>query len=273
VPTFGYVAESGARDGERLSLMVMDSTRRFSDRVADYVRFRPGYPAALLEWLRAAHGLSAAWTVADVGAGTGIAARLFLEAGHQVVAVEPNAAMRGAAVAALGKNPRFRAVAATAEATSLLGASVDLVLAAQAFHWFEPDEVRREWARILRPGGLALVVWNSRLTAGTRFLEGYEQLLRTHATDYAVVAERYAGEESMRRFFGAGFREARRFENRQILDLEGLQGRLLSSSYAPRSGQAGHAKMLEALVRLFESTAVGGHVTLEYQTEAYLGTL
>jgi SAM-dependent methyltransferase len=251
----------------------LDSTGRFSDRVADYVRFRPTYPRALVEWLREDHGVTPSWMVADVGAGTGISARLFLEAGHEVIAVEPNAAMRTAAVEALGGSPRFRAVDAPAEATTLPGASVDLVVAAQAFHWFQPEAVRREWARILRPGRLALVVWNSRRTGGTPFLDGYEQLLREHSTDYAAVAERYADEATMRRWFGAGFREARSFENQQVLDLDGLRGRLLSSSYAPRPGHPGHEPMLEALGRLFERTAVDGHVIVEYETRGYVGTL
>lgn len=250
----------------------LDPTTRFTDRVADYVRFRPGYPPALLAWLRTEHGIGPAWRVADVGAGTGLSARPFLEAGHEVTAVEPNAAMRAAAQAALGASPRFRAVDATAERTGLGDAAVDLVVAAQAFHWFDPEAIHREWRRILRPGGLALVLWNSRRTGGTPFLAGYEALLRAHAADYAAVERRYPDEAAMRRWFGAGLRDARSFENRQVLDLEGLRGRLLSSSYAPRPDQPGHAPMLEALRQLFERTAEGGLVTIEYETRAYLGS-
>jgi SAM-dependent methyltransferase len=252
---------------------VTDATRRFTDRVEDYVRFRPGYPAALLAWLRAAHGVTPAWAVADVGAGTGISTRLFLEAGHRVVAVEPNAAMRAAAVAQLSGLPGFSATGGTAEATGLPGASVDLVSAAQAFHWFDAEAVRREWRRVLRPGGLVAVYWNSRRVGGTPFLDGYEVLLRRFATDYVAVAERYADEPAMRRWFGVGFAGAARFDNRQRLDLAGLRGRLLSSSYAPRADDPRHAPMLAALEALFEATAAGGAVDLDYDTRVYVGRL
>jgi len=252
-------------------LASLDPTGRFTDRVKDYVRARPGYPAALLEWLGGLHRVGSPWLVVDAGAGTGISSRLFLEVGHAVVAVEPNAAMRAASVEALGENPRFRAVEGTAEATSLGDASADLVVAAQAFHWFDPEAVRLEWRRILRPYGLALVVFNARRTAGTAFLAGYEELLRRYSTDYAAVAERYPEPDRMRAFFGPGFRAAQSFENRQVLDLDALRARLLSSSYTPAPGRPGHEAMLHALVRLFDRTADGGRVTLEYETRAYLG--
>jgi SAM-dependent methyltransferase len=248
-----------------------DPTRRFTDRVDDYVRTRPSYPPALLDWLRAAHGVTPAWTVADVGAGTGISAGMFLAAGHPVIAVEPNAAMRAAADAALGARPGYRSVPGRAEATGLEGGSVDLVSAAQAFHWFDPEAIHQEWRRILRPAGLVLVCWNARRTGGTPFLEGYEQVLRAHATDYGAVAERYRSSEQMRRWFGEGFLGQARLENHQALDRDGLRGRLLSSSYAPRPGQPGHAPMLAAIDRLFAETAVAGRVTVEYDVRAYVG--
>lgn len=250
-----------------------DPTGRFSDRAGDYARSRPGYPPELLAWLRADHGVERSWVVADVGAGTGISARLFLEAGHAVLAVEPNAAMRAEAEAALGGHPGFRSVAASAEATGLPDAGVDLVVAAQAFHWFDRAAVRREWARILRPGGLALLVWNARRAGGTPFLEGYERLLRAHSREYLRVAELWPDAAEVARWFGGGLRGSRAFENRQPLDLAGLRGRLLSSSYAPPPGDPAFAPMMEELRRLFEASAEGGRVALEYETRAYVGAL
>lgn len=250
-----------------------DSTERFSDRVADYVRYRPDYPPALLDWLHGEQGVTPDCQVADVGAGTGISAKLFLDAGHDVTAVEPNAPMREAAVAWLGDNPRFRAVDGTSDATTLPDASVGLVTVAQAFHWFDPASTRREFARILRPGGLAAIFWNSRRLTGTPFLEGYEALLRRYGTDYASVAERYADDDTMRAWFGAGWRGTARFEHRQLLDFDGLRGRLLSSSYAPKPGHPQHEPMLAALRELYDRCRQGGRISFEYDTRIIAGTL
>jgi SAM-dependent methyltransferase len=248
------------------------STTRFSNRVADYVRYRPGYPPQLLTWLHQ-QGIDPHWTVAEIGAGTGISSKMFLDAGHPVVAVEPNAAMRQAAVDWLGGHPGFSAVDGRAEATGLADASVDLVSAAQAFHWFDPQAVRPEWRRILRPGGRVAIFWNSRRLSGSAFLEGYEQLLRDYGTDYRSVAERYGDDACMRDWFGSGFLAQASFPHVQQLDLEQLRGRLLSSSYAPRPGHRAHEPMIQALERLFQASAVNGRVGFAYDSRVFLGEL
>lgn len=251
-----------------------DSTERFSSRVADYVRYRPDYPPALLDWLHRDIGMPTETLVADIGAGTGISTRLFLASGHPVIAVEPNAAMRAAAEQWLAPDYlRLKLVDGTAEATTLADHSVGLVAAAQAFHWFDTTAVRTEWARILHPGGLALVFWNSRLLDASPFLVGYEQLLLEFGTDYTQVAERYQDDDAMRAWFGPGLRGMASFPNVQRMDLDGLRGRLLSSSYAPQAGHPRHAPMLEALQQLFDAHAVDGKVAFEYHTRAFVGTL
>ena len=244
-----------------------DSTERFSSRVADYVRYRPDYPAALMDWLHGPMAVPASARVADIGAGTGISSRAFLAAGHPVLAVEPNAAMRAAAEQWLAPQyPQFRAVDGRAEATGLVGA-------AQAFHWFDTVAVRAEWQRILRPGGMALVYWNSRLLDASPFLIGYEQLLLDYGTDYTAVAERYQDDATMQAWFGPGLRGMIELPNVQHLDFDALRGRLLSSSYAPQPGHPRHAPMLAALQDLFNAHAVDGQVAFEYRTRAFLGTL
>ena len=250
------------------------SAARFSNRVQDYVRYRPGYPPALLQWLHEVQGVAADARVADIGAGTGISSQMLLAAGHPVIAVEPNAAMRTAAERWLAVDgAAFRAVPGTAEATGLPDASIDLISAAQAFHWFDTQAIRPEWQRILSPGGRVLVYWNSRLLDGSPFLRGYEQLLLDHGTDYSAVAERYQSDDDMRAWFGGGLQAIGSFPNVQLLDYHALQGRLLSSSYAPVAGDPAHAPMLAALRALFDAEAIDGQVAFEYQTRAFLGTL
>jgi ubiquinone/menaquinone biosynthesis C-methylase UbiE len=251
-----------------------DATERFSNRVADYVRYRPDYPPALLDWLHRHIGVPTETLVADIGAGTGISTRLFLASGHPVIAVEPNAAMRHAAETWLSPEYlRLKLVDGTAEATTLADDSVGLVSAAQAFHWFDMDAVRREWQRILHPGGLALVFWNSRLLDSSPFLIGYEQLLLEFGTDYTQVAERYQDDATMQAWFGEGLRGMASFPNVQHMDADGLRGRLLSSSYAPPPEHPRHAPMLAALQQLFDAHAVDGRIAFEYQTRAFVGTL
>jgi ubiquinone/menaquinone biosynthesis C-methylase UbiE len=249
----------------------LHSTARFSDRVDDYVRYRPDYPAALIEWLQREQGVDAGWRVADVGAGTGISSKMFLDAGYRVTAVEPNAPMRAAAERWLQAYENFDAIDGRADATGLPDASVDLVIVAQAFHWFDEETTRREFARILRPRGLAAIWWNSRRLTGTPFLEGYEALLQKFSTDYASVAERYTDDARMRAWFGAGFRGSASFEHAQRLDFEALRGRLMSSSYAPQAGHPQHEPMRRALRKLFDNCAEHGTVSFDYDTRIFAG--
>ncbi|MDR2016539.1 MAG: class I SAM-dependent methyltransferase, partial [Burkholderiales bacterium] len=211
--------------------------------------------------------------VADIGAGTGISTKLLLDAGHPVVAVEPNDAMRQAADQWLSGYPGYSSVAATAEQTTLPDADVELIVAAQAFHWFDRDQVRREFTRILRPGGLVALFWNSRLPDGSDFLRGYETLLQTYGVDYSAVAERYSDDADMQRWFGSGLRHIGHFHYAQKLDFDGLRGRMLSSSYTPNAGHPNHGAALRALKFLFDATARQGIVDFEYDTRIYVGMM
>lgn len=249
----------------------MRSTERFTGRVEAYARHRPSYPAELLGVLGELGGLRPEHLIVDLGSGTGILTRLFLEHGNTVHAVEPNRAMRAAAEEALGGEPGFRSVAGTAEDTSLPEGVADWVVAGQAFHWFDPEETRREARRILRPGGMTAFTWNRRRAEGTPFRESYEAFLRTWGTDYLEVKARWDVEGALMRFFGEGGWEVRELENAQVLDREGLKGRLLSSSYVPGVGHPRHEAMLEALDRLFEEHAEEGTLRMEYVTRVVVG--
>jgi len=256
-----------------------DSKERFSNRVEDYVRYRPGYPRAVLDVLREACGLAAESVVVDVGSGTGLLTQLFLENDNVVYGVEPNAAMRDAGEQFLASYKHFCSVAGSAEATTLPDACADLIVSGQAFHWFEPNATRAEFARILRqarPGGQAgwvAVMWNERVSDRTAFQREYATLLREYCDDYAKVAETYPQYARMKDFFGSGAGGERLLPNEQVFDFEGLRGRLLSSSYAPREGHPKHEPMLAALREIFDRHAEDGRVRFEYRTHVYYGRL
>ena len=243
---------------------------RFDSRVANYAAYRPGYPREMIAFLRDELGLRSDSVVADVGSGTGILSEMLLSEGCRVFAVEPNGAMREAAEEALGHHANFASVAGTAEATTLGDASVDLVTAAQAFHWFDVEKARAEVRRILKPEGWAVVVWNNRRTDSTAFLRDYESLLRRFGTDYAQVAATYGNENSLRKFFTSGYRR-KRFDNFQLFDFDGLRGRMLSASYVPLAGHPSHEPMLAELRRVFDAHRQGGQVRIEYDTDVYYG--
>jgi SAM-dependent methyltransferase len=246
-----------------------NATSRFSDRVENYICYRPGYPIEVLLALSSECGLSPEHVV-DVASGTGIWTRLLLENGNTVYAVEPNVDMRAAGERLLSGFSRFTSVAGSAEATTLPDHSVDFVTAAQAAHWFDRKRSREEFVRILKPGGWLVLLWNERLTDSTSFLSDYEQLLLTYGTDYEEVRHERTT-DAVNEFFDPAPFEKRDFAMRQEFDYAGLEGRLLSSSYAPGPGHPKHDPMLRELRRLFELHATGGRVAFDYTTRLYCG--
>lgn len=251
-----------------------DSTQRFSDRVENYLKYRPGYPAAILDLLQNNCGLTPDSIVADIGSGTGLLSQLFLQNGNCVIGVEPNREMRQASRPLLHSFPNFSAVAATAEESTLVESSIDFIVAGQAFHWFDPARARQEFVRILKPEGWTLLVWNDRRTQAYPFLEAYELLLVQYGTHYTQVQRhgRNIEEKEIADFFAGKFRQAT-FPNRQTFDWQGLKGRMLSSSYTPPPEHPAYAPMLEELRSLFRQHNRNGLVNFEYDTQAYYGQL
>ena len=273
----------------------MKSTERFSDRVEDYVKYRPHYPVGVLAFLAEVYGFASSWDVADIGSGTGISTELFLGNGNRVYAVEPNAEMRGKAeellagyahggrkaAGAVAGGPGvagvevrrgiFVSVDGTAEATGLAAGSVRLVVAGQAFHWFDAVKSRAEFVRILTPGGVVVLIWNERL-ADTAFEAAYDALIMEHGKDYKTTNHRNIADLQIGDFYQPASYVLKAFPNEQWFDFEGLKGRLLSSSYMPNSGP-GYAPMIRDLQQLFDKYQQGGRVRVGYETKVYSGVL
>lgn len=251
----------------------LNSKQRFSTRVEDYVKYRPDYPRSVVSQLSGLIGLTPAWVLADVGCGTGISCRMFLEHGNTVFGVEPNPDMRQAAGQEFAAETKFHPVDGSAEATTLPDQSIDLVIAAQAFHWFDRAAFARECRRILRRGvgGYVAVLWNQRLTESDPFAIEYDALLHRHGTDYKEVAHRTPmSVEAFEQLFGVPFQRIS-LPNHQEFDLAGLLGRVRSSSYTPLPGQPGHAELFAGLSDLFNRHADHGRVRFNYETELFYG--
>lgn len=250
-----------------------DSTERFTDRAGDYAAARPGYPAAIATTLIAGLKLPPQAVVADIGSGTGLSCEPFLRAGLTVIGVEPNEAMRAEGDKQLAQFSRFRSVAGTAEATTLPSASVDLLIAAQAFHWFDIEPARCEALRILRRPPLAALIWNDRVGTGSAFAEGYEQLLLDFGIEYTKIRHRHAHEDSVAAFFGHREFGMASFPNPTVLDYSTLLARLNSASYVPKPDHPNYAPMIERLRQLFDAAQRDGRVTMDYVTRVFSGAL
>jgi SAM-dependent methyltransferase len=251
---------------------VSQPTERFSSRVENYIRYRPGYPSPLLDLLRSDCGLTQQSVIADIGSGTGKLTELLLNNGNKVFGVEPNEAMRLAGEQLLRNYPRFVSVAGSAESTTLPTASIDIATAAQAFHWFQPEKARSECARLLKPSGWAVLIWNDRQLQTTPFLRDYEQFLLDFGTDYNEVRHDKA-EAAIQAFFAPNKFSFASFPNRQIFDYDGLRGRVLSSSYTPEPDHPTFAPMLRRLEELFQTHATDGQISFDYETKVFYGQL
>jgi ubiquinone/menaquinone biosynthesis C-methylase UbiE len=247
-----------------------DPVNRFSNRAENYALYRPGYPAEVISVLEADCGLTKDSIIADVGSGTGLLTELFLKNGNLVYAVEPNEAMREFAERAFGSMKNFVSVDASAESSTLAERSVNFVIAAQAFHWFNLPKAKREFARILKPGGWIVLIWNERRLDSTPFLQQYEALLLRYGTDYQKVRHENITEEIATFFLPESF-QLKTLENAQHFNFEALKGRLLSSSYTPEATHPNFEPMLRELESVFANNNKEGIVTIEYETRIYYG--
>ena len=251
----------------------MEPTERFGDRAAVYSHGRPTYPDSIVAHLREAGALPTDGVVIDIGVGTGLSAEPFLRAGHSVIGIEPNTAMRAVGDERLAHYGRYLSVSGRAEDTTLEARCAHLVVAGQAFHWFDPARAGREARRILVAGGWAALIWNDRPATGTPFLEGYEALLKQYGIDYEQVSHRHVDEDAINRYFAPIRPQTAHFDNSRTLSGDELAALVGSASYMPPPGHPSHAAMSAALVRLFDTHAVAGRVAMRYRTRMHYGPL
>lgn len=250
----------------------LDNTQRFSDRVDNYVRFRPHYPAAIIPFLQKAIGLASHWVMADIGCGTGISSELFVGHGNKVLGVEPNGPMRQAAVDHFKHLVNFTAVDGTAEATTLPNGTIDLIIAAQAFHWFDLPVTKAEFKRIGKPNAFTILIRNERL-ADTPFMQQYAELLQNYATDHSSLNSHDKFLDRAKALFEPATFQIENFANEQTLSFEDLKGRLLSSSYAPLPSHPRYDAMVTDLKHLFDTHQQNGKIPFGYRCQICYGQL
>ncbi len=250
-------------------------TERFGNRVTHYMQHRPVYPEAVLDHLEDEGVIGIGIDVAELGSGTGIFARQVMGRGSQVWAVEPNSSMRGVAEAKAGRRNQFHSVVGTAEETSLPDGTVDNIVAAQAFHWFDAEATREESLRIARDNPKAGLVWNTRRSEGNDFLEALQAFIEEWSIDYdEVTRDREDAEASYTTFFGGDHWERWSCDHEQTLEWQGFRGRVLSMSYIPLPDQHDGAEgIVEALRELFDEHEQDDAVTIEYDTVAITAEL
>ncbi len=247
------------------------NTEKFSGKANIYEKYRPEYPKAFIEYLYNNAGFDQSSSIADVGAGTGILTRQLLEKGSRVFGVEPNDDMRKMAETKLAGFINFSLVNGTAENTQLAGQSIDFVTVAQAFHWFDALAFKKECARILKPEGVVVLVWNSRV-AGSELVMENAEICKKYCPDFTGFSGGMEEKPSdLSIFFKDGLYETKHFDNKISYDLEGFIGRNLSASYAPNEKETNYVKFVNAITSLFDRYSVGGKVAVPNITRCYSG--
>lgn len=248
------------------------STSRFSNRVENYIKYRPSYPAELVSYFLNEGILKPGYIIDDIGSGTGISSEIFLKEGYRVIGVEPNKDMRKAAERLLAGYKNFESVNGTAEETTLAGNSIDLIICAQAFHWFDTEKSREEFKRIIKPDRYTSLIWNSR-RFDTPFLKDYEELLQQFGTDYNEIKHNNITDDVIKNFFQNNEVKFAEFDYVQKFDFSGLKGRLLSSSYVPDEKDSKTISMLADLQKVFDKHQVDNKIDFAYKTKIYSSIL
>lgn len=247
-----------------------DNTKRFSNRVDDYVKYRPSYPNEITKYiLSEKFNLTNTSVAADVGSGTGIFTEILLKSINTVYSVEPNDEMRNEAEKRLGKFSGYFSVSGSAESTNLKSCSIDFITVAQAFHWFDLGKTKEEFKRILKSNATIFLIWNKR-RIDTDFLDEYEKIIQAKIPEYKEVNHHNITQDILKQFLDKDFSRTE-FKYNQAFDFEGVIGRLRSSSYCPKPGTKLYTEIEGEMKRNFDRNSINGKASFNYDTEVYSG--
>jgi len=247
-----------------------DNTNRFSDKSENYAKYRPGYPVRILQFLKD-YNFCDKSIIADIGSGTGILTKIFLENGNNVYAVEPNEKMREKANSLLNKFKNYFPINGTAENTTLPNNSVDFIVVGTAFHWFDATRALNEFRRILIENGVLVLIWNDRKT-DTLFLTEYETILKTFSKEYQGGTRRNISDDVIEKYFRKDFKKIT-LENNQEFSFDELIGRFSSSSYSPKEGTSEYNDSYNLLKRIFDQYKINNKVLFKYDTNIFIGRI
>ena len=250
-----------------------NSTKRFSERVENYLKYRPDYPSFLIKVLENELNFKKDFILADIGSGTGILSKLFLDYGNQVFCVEPNNEMRSAADNILSEYANYQSINGTAEETTLETDSIDLIVAGQSYHWFNNSKAKKEFKRILKPNLSTVLIWNSRKKDNNEFSSEYESLINNFSIDYKQVGHYNINDHDLNSFFNKEGYKKVVLENHQILDYDGLKGRLFSSSYMPNQNEKIAKTIMVKLKEIYNHHQKDGTISIDYNTEIFIGKI
>jgi ubiquinone/menaquinone biosynthesis C-methylase UbiE len=250
---------------------VHSHTERFSGRVQAYLAYRPRFPREIVPFLREHGALRSGAVIADVGAGTGMLAEIFLEAGHRVLAVEPNVEMLEACRVLAAQHPALEVVEGSAEATTLPDASVDLIAVGRAMHWFDWPRAHREFQRILKPGGWVLVATNGHRDSGAPVSNRLSEILRKWRTDSAEADTRRDFSDRLQEFLDTSSWQRTTLHHAMTVDFATLLGYAESLTAIPRPGERGYDGMVAELRAVFEEYQRDGMLVTPLACQLFLG--
>ena len=239
----------------------------FTGKQQYYDDFRPSYPAAAIDFIHTHIGENA--VIADIGSGTGKLAMLLAGHASRLYALEPNAHMRRILCHRTAELPQVQIIAATAEALPLPDHSVDAITVGEAYHWFDNEQTRAEFRRILKPGGHVFLLWN-------RFVRNafYDEMLAVQqAYSTASSPRQRTRAERADALFGPRHWEQHTFGHTMQQTFEQFYGGMSSASSAPEAGTVAGKAYRAAVHALFDKHAVRGRIATHVETVCYVGTL